>query len=83
MLHDITLGSKGVAAKKRFGAEWLFAEWPFGKISSANIGAVQMPGEKTAIIPMALRLMKLPFEMSVASHPKIRRALYGNVAGLL
>jgi predicted O-methyltransferase YrrM len=83
LLHDITLGSKGVAAKKRFGAEWLFAEWPFGKISSANIGAVQMPGEKTAIIPMALRLMKLPFEMSVASHRKIRRALYGSVAELL
>jgi predicted O-methyltransferase YrrM len=83
LLHDITLGSKGVAAKKRFGAEWLFAEWPFGKISSANIGAVQMPGEKTAIIPMALRLMKLPFEMGVASHRKIRRALYWNVAELL
>jgi len=42
-----------------------------------------MPAEKTAIIPMALRLMELPFEMSVASHRKIRHALYGNVAELL
>jgi predicted O-methyltransferase YrrM len=92
LLHDITLGSIGVAAKKRgeappcrpsFGAEWLFAHWPFGRVSSGNIGAVQMPGEKTAIIPMALRLMKLPFEMSVASHRKIRRALYENIAELL
>ena len=91
LLHDITLGSTGVSTKKRgkgprcgpFGAEWLFAEWPFRKISSANIGAVQMPGKKTAIIPMALRLMKLPFEMSVATHRKIRRVLYENLAELL
>jgi Methyltransferase domain len=68
LLHDITLGGMGVAAKKRgeapryrpwFGAEWLFAEWPFRKISSANIGAIQMASEKTAIIPMALRLIEI------------------------
>jgi predicted O-methyltransferase YrrM len=92
LLHDITLGSMGVAAKNRqesipyrpsFGAEWLFAAWPFRKISNANIGAIQMPGKKPAIIPMALRLMKLPFEMSVSSHPKVQRALDESIVELL
>jgi predicted O-methyltransferase YrrM len=92
LLHDITLGSMGVAAKKRgevlpyrpaFGAEWLFAAWPFRKISNANIGAIQMPGKKPAIIPMALRLMKLPFEMSISSHRKIQRALDESIVELL
>jgi predicted O-methyltransferase YrrM len=92
LLHDIKLGSMGAAAKQRgetlqyrpsFGAEWLFAAWPFRKISNGNIGAIQMPGKKAAIIPMALRLMKLPFEMSASSHPKLQRALDESIVELL
>jgi len=92
LLHDITLGSMGVTAKKRgetlqyrpsFGAEWLFEAWPFRKISNGNIGAIQMPGKKTAIIPMALRLMRLPFEMSVSSHRKLQHALDESIVELL
>lgn len=71
VLHDIqlaTMGRKkeadptlrwGAAA----GAEFLFETWPFRKISGGNIGAVQLPNEKSALIPFALRLMSVPYEI--------------------
>jgi predicted O-methyltransferase YrrM len=92
LLHDIKLGTIGrtsaeVDRKLRraasFGAEWLFAFWPFRKIAGGNIGAVQIPPRKAAIVPTALRLMKLPFEMKVSSHPRVRRALYESIVPLL
>jgi predicted O-methyltransferase YrrM len=85
LLHDIQLGTMGVNAKEKgeplpygapSGAEWLFNQWPFAKISGGNIGAVQMPLNKTAIVPTALRLMALPFEMDISSHRRMRHALY-------
>jgi hypothetical protein len=91
-LHDIELGTIGVTAEKSgrplpygapFGAEWLFDRWPFRKISGGNIGALQLPLEKTSIIPTALKLMELPFEMSAASHRRMRRALYRAIGELL
>jgi predicted O-methyltransferase YrrM len=91
LLHDITLGSMAFAAKKRgqtapdaaFGAEWLFAGFPFRKVSGRNIGAVQMPDEKSALIPMALRLMEFPFEMAKSSHARLRIALHDALADLV
>ena len=91
LLHDIKLGSMGLAAKKRgeatpgaaFGAEWLFAGFPFRKISGRNIGAVQIPDEKSDLVPMALRLMKLPFEMAPGSHARLRTALHESIADLV
>ena len=91
LLHDIKLGSRGLAAEARgetphgaaFGAEWLFACFPFRKISGENIGAVQMPGEKPALIPMVLQLMELPFEMDASSHARLRAALYRGLADLV
>ena len=65
-----------------FGAEWLFDRWPFPKISGGNIGAVQLPLNKTEIAPIALELMALPFEMAPQSHRNMRRALYRSVADL-
>jgi hypothetical protein len=53
------------------------------KKGSGNIGAVQMPARKTAIVPTALRLMKLPFEMKLSSHPRVRRELYESLVPLL
>lgn len=85
VLHDIQLGTIGrqaVAAGESLkwaapaGAEWLFDQWPFRKISGGNIGAVQLPAEKCALIPFALRLMSVPFEVSEGSRKWTRRALY-------
>jgi hypothetical protein len=53
------------------------------KKGSGNIGAVQIPARKAAIVPTALRLMKLPFEMKVSSHPRLRRELYESLLPLI
>ena len=91
LLHDIELGTMGVNAKEKgeplaygapFGAEWLFDRWPFPKISGGNIGAVQLPLNKSEIAPLALKLMLLPFEIGPKSHRSMRQALYRNVADL-
>jgi predicted O-methyltransferase YrrM len=92
LLHDIKLGTIGrtsaeidhkLRAAASFGAEWLFAYWPFRKIAGGNIGAVQIPVRKAAIVPTALRLMKLPFEMKLSSHPRVRRELYESLLPLV
>jgi predicted O-methyltransferase YrrM len=71
VLHDIRLGTLGSEARKAghlsrwvmpYGAEWLFQHWPFRKISSGNIGAIQLPRDRSALIAFALRLMSIPFE---------------------
>ena len=91
LLHDIKLGTLGRASIESvhdvrcgasFGAEWLFGYWPFRKIAGGNIGAVQIPVQKTAIIPAALRLMALPLEMKISSHAIVQRQLYQSFATL-
>ena len=91
LLHDIKLGTLGrsnikadhnVRRGASFGAEWLFEYWPFGKVAGGNIGAIQMPVQKTAIIPAALRLMALPFEITVSSHAIVQRQLYQSFCDL-
>lgn len=85
LLHDIQLGTMGVNAKENgkplaygapFGAEWLFSQWPFSRIAGGNIGAVQLPLNKIEIVPIALKLMALPFEMGSPSHRRMSQALY-------
>jgi predicted O-methyltransferase YrrM len=91
LLHDIRLGSMGRAGNERgetprgaaFGAEWLFACFPFRKIIGGNIGAIQMPDEKSALIPIVLQLMELPFEMGASSHARLRTALYKGLTDLV
>jgi hypothetical protein len=91
MLHDVRLGTH--TAEKRdleslpfgapFGAEWLFQYWPFRKISGGNIGAVQIPADKSAIVPFALRLMRLRFEVSPGNEARRdRRALHQSLVEL-
>ena len=88
LLHDIKLGTLSRASNQNllrgasFGAEWLFGYWPFRKIAGGNIGAVQIPVQKTAIIPVALRLMALPFETNVSSYAIVQRQLYQSCATL-
>jgi hypothetical protein len=85
LLHDIKLGSIGAARKARgetldfdaaYGAEWLFDRWPFRKISSGNIGAVQLPRTKTELLPFALEMMRIPFETRSSKERVLRRSLY-------
>jgi hypothetical protein len=91
LLHDIQLGSYGKserAAGKQleagtpYGAEWLFERWPFRKIRSFHIGAIELPANNDALIPFALELMNQPFEISGSSAKRVRRALYESFCGL-
>jgi Methyltransferase domain len=77
-----------------YGAEWLFNHWPFGKIKSCsppgwatsgggNIGAVQLPRDKSALIPFALRLMAIPFEIRDEHARSTRRVLYESLGKLI
>jgi predicted O-methyltransferase YrrM len=92
LLHDIQLASKarkangadptlhwGVAG----GAELLFESWPFRKISGGNIGAVQLPQEQSALIPFALRLMSVPYEIKGGSALAADCALHRSFEALV
>lgn len=90
VLHDIRLGSQpgkggpeSFSFGTPFGAEWLFQHWPFRKISGGEIGAIQIPGDKTAIVAPALRLMQLPFELDPGNETRrARRALHQSLVDL-
>jgi hypothetical protein len=92
LLHDIQLASKarqanGVDPTLRWGAaegaELLFESWPFRKISGGNIGAVQLPQEKSELIPFALRLMSVPYEIKGSGARTADRALHRTFDELL
>jgi predicted O-methyltransferase YrrM len=92
VLHDIQLGTMGRRANDADptlrwgaaeGAELLFESWPFRKISGGNIGAVQLPKEKSALIPFALRLMSVPYEIKGGSARAAHRALHRSFDALL
>ncbi|HVF72684.1 MAG TPA: class I SAM-dependent methyltransferase [Chthoniobacterales bacterium] len=92
LLHDIQLGTYGVAERQAgrtleggtpYGAEWLFERWPFRKIRSLHIGAVELPKDIAVLAPLALELMTQPFEVSGKTATRVRRALYGSLADLL
>lgn len=92
LLHDIQLGTIGEKMRaggqptpwgSPYGAQWLFEHWPFRKISGGNIGAIQLPDDKRTLIPFALRLMSIPFEMEERHVEKARRNLYQSFVDLL
>ncbi|HEY2139500.1 MAG TPA: class I SAM-dependent methyltransferase [Chthoniobacterales bacterium] len=92
VLHDIQLGTYGKTQRDAgnefetgmpFGAEWLFDRWPFGKIRSFHIGAIELPLRKNALIPFALDLMEEPFEITGKAAKRIRRSLYESFAALV
>lgn len=85
VLHDIRLGSMGKEMKQAgeptpfampYGAEWLFQQWPFRKINSGNIGAIQLPNDKRDLVPFALRLLSIPLEIEGKAADRARRAVY-------
>jgi predicted O-methyltransferase YrrM len=91
VFHDVRLGThtaekgdlESLAFGAPFGAEWFFQNWPFRKISGGNIGAVQIPADKSAMIAPALRLMELPFEVNPGNESRRdRRALHQSLVEL-
>lgn len=85
LLHDIQLGTYGKGLRETgqsleagtpYGAEWLFDRWPFRKIRSLHIGAIELPSRKDVLIPFALTLMDEPFELTGQAAKRARRALY-------
>jgi predicted O-methyltransferase YrrM len=91
VLHDIQLATYGQERKEAgqalegetpYGAECLFARWPFRRISSAHIGAIEIPLHQSALIPFALSLMEEPFEVADKAAKRVRRALYQSFADL-
>jgi predicted O-methyltransferase YrrM len=92
VFHDIqwgTMGRKAVEAGQTlrwgasYGAEWLFDRWPFRKITGGNIGAIQLPENKRALVPFALRLMRLQFEITGKDARRTPLALYQSSFELL
>ena len=92
VLHDIQLGTYGKALKQAdpsrkdelpYGAEWLFERWPFRKIRSAHIGAIELPARKADLIPFSLSLMEEPLEITGKAAKRARRALYQGLAELV
>jgi predicted O-methyltransferase YrrM len=92
LLHDIQLGTYGETERDAgreleggtpFGAEWLFERWPFRKIRSFHIGAIELPPRKDALIPFALDLMEKTFELTGKAAKRARRALYRSVVELV
>jgi hypothetical protein len=91
VLHDIELGTYGKELQEAgkssegtpYGAEWLFERWPFRKIRSLHIGAIELPTPKAALIPFALDLMEQPFEVIGDNAKRTRRALYQSFTDLV
>ena len=92
LLHDIQLGTYGEEQRAAgqslesgtpFGAEWLFERWPFRKIRSFHIGAIELPPRKDILIPFALELMQKPFELTGRAARRARCGLYESFAYLL
>jgi predicted O-methyltransferase YrrM len=92
LLHDIRLGTIGHEMKAAgqptpfampFGAQWLFERWPYRKISGGNIGAVQLPDDKRELIPFALHLMSIPFEIEGKQADRACTAIYQSFEKLL
>jgi predicted O-methyltransferase YrrM len=92
VLHDIQLGTYGRAERAGgrqlesgtpYGAEWLFERWPFRKIRSFHIGAVELPARREILVPFAIELMKEPFEVGGKAASGARASLYRSLAGLL
>jgi predicted O-methyltransferase YrrM len=92
VLHDIQWGTIGrgvveagqtLSCEASYGAEWLFDRWPFRKISGGNIGAVQLPEQKSALIAFALRMMSIRFETAEKQARSTRPALYESLGQLV
>jgi glycosyltransferase involved in cell wall biosynthesis/predicted O-methyltransferase YrrM len=67
ILHDIDLPIQHPEYQV-YGPRWLFQAWPFNKIKGVgtwtSIGAVQLPPDPSALVPLALSLIDKPWEQA-------------------
>jgi predicted O-methyltransferase YrrM len=91
ILHDIQLYTRSEAVPEEArlkwgapaGAEWLFARWPFRKIRGGNIGAVQLPEDKSQIVSFALSFLETPSEVAGESGKRTRSEVLFSLSALL
>ena len=92
LLHDIQLGTHGRKLSEAgqaleggtpYGAEWLFDRWPFRKIRSFHIGAVELPSRRADLIPFSVSLLEEPLEVTGNPAKRARRAFYQSLAELI
>jgi hypothetical protein len=85
-LHDIELPVLHPQFQVH-GPKWLFEAWPFNKIHgigpSVNIGAVQLPADLSALVPMALALLRRPWEHSPTAWHVALPDVFGDVTAAL
>ena len=81
-LHDIAL-ARLCPAFQSHGAEWLFDAWPWAKRAGTgdaeNIGAIQLPADLAALVPVAGQLLGARWE---ATPPRAERTLPAPFAGI-
>lgn len=86
VLHDVDLPLKH-PQYQLYGPRWLFQAWPFNKVKGigqkASIGAVQMPQDPSALVPMALSLIDKPWEQAPGTESIRLPAAFVDVAGTL
>jgi hypothetical protein len=86
LLHDIDLpriaATHDLPGAAPAGAQWLFAQWPYPKISGGNIGAVKLPQNLRRIVPLALDMLSLPIEVSGSAGRRAVRAVLRAAASL-
>ncbi|MGI9088697.1 MAG: class I SAM-dependent methyltransferase [Chthoniobacterales bacterium] len=91
ILHDTQLRTESAAIPNAerlqwgnpAGAEWLFAHWPFRKISGGNIGALQLPKDKSELVSFALHFLQTPSEVQGESGARARREVLYSLGALL
>ena len=82
IMHDIDLPAvaERLGIPARFGAQWLFDEWPLRKLAAGNIGAIATPdtiGEVRAILES---LATRPYEVAETGWNRYRRMVAGAFA---
>ena len=82
-LHDVEL-PRLYPQFQVHGPQWLFEAWPFNKIhgveGSMNIGAVQLPADLERLVPMALDLLRRPWEHAPTTWDVQLPEIYGAVS---
>jgi hypothetical protein len=82
-LHDVEL-PRLYPQFQVHGPQWLFEAWPFNKIhgldGSLNIGAVQLPPDLERLVPMALDLLRRPWEHAPTTWDVQLPEIYGAVS---
>jgi predicted O-methyltransferase YrrM len=78
VLHDIDLPIQHPEYQV-FGPRWLFQAWPFNKVKGVgtwtSIGAVQIPGDLSQLVSLALSLLERPWEQApTPSHAALPAA---------